>query len=124
MLRTRRWAARIAAVNGRTTVALTPAADGGDYLEERRLETRSWGEADAFGTADRLEDWREVWEAPVVRRHGLPGRLELHGQESGIVFFANGTCSGGRITVRDDDNHETRVRSFVIDPAGCGLFAQ
>ena len=106
--------ARVSAIRWRTPVALTVAGDNGSRLEERRLPPRSWSEAEPEGCFRKVADWETVWDAPIARTYAAGGAIELQALEEGIVFFPNGTSTGGRITVTDVDGKV--VSMLMIDP--------
>lgn len=115
-------AARMAAIRGRTTVALTVAYDSDNRLEERRLPLKEWPREESDHLAVEERDWSAVWEAPVVRSLVVKGSLELESSEPGIVFFPNGTSTGGRIIVTDVE--EGSVSHFLVDPHTSELYFQ
>lgn len=115
-------AARITAVKYRTTVALMAVPGRRDLLEERRFSVRPWGGQDPAGLAFQFEESGTVWDAPVVRDHELAGDLELVSSGDGILFFPNGTSSGGEILVRDEDG---KIQThFLVDALTGELFTQ
>ena len=114
--------ARVGAITGRTTVALTISPGEANVLEERRLAVQSWHAGDSAGLASGHKDWRGIREAPVVRRTEITGRLHLEFPVTGILFFANGSSSGGEITIRDG-NDDTQ-HHFLVDSATGELFVQ
>ena len=114
--------AQESAISSRTTVALTIRPDLENSLEERRLEIRSWHAGDSAGLASGSRSREAIWEAPVVRRTAVAGRLRLESGEPGILFFANGTSTGGDILVEDEDG---RVQHhFRIEPSTGELYGQ
>lgn len=114
--------ARISAIAGRTTVALTISPDKMNVLEERRLPVQSWHAGDSAGLASGERDWRGIREAPVVRRTEVTGWLNLEYPVTGILFFANGSSSGGEITIKDESGDQQH--HFLIDSATGELFVQ
>ena len=114
--------ARISAIRGRTTVALTVPYGRGNLLQERQLPRQDW----PWEENDRLTvhgiDWDSVWEAPVIRTFESSGTIELKSAERGIVFFANGTSTGGEIIVTDEAG--SLVSHFLVDPHTSELFTQ
>ena len=115
-------AARAGAITCRTTVALTISPDKVNVLEERRLSVQSWHAGDSAGLASGRRDWRGIREAPVVRRTEVTGRLRLEFPVTGILFFANGSSSGGEIIMRDG-NDDTQ-HHFMVDSTTGELFVQ
>ena len=115
-------AARITAVKTRTTVALMAVPGRRDLLEERRFSVRPWGGQDPAGLTFQFEESGVVWDAPVARDHQLAGELELVSPGSGILFFPNGTSSGGEILIRDE-NGKLQTH-FLVDALTGELFTQ
>lgn len=115
-------AARIDAISSRATVALTITPDSWNQLEERRLPVQSWYAGDSAGLASEDRGWGGIWEAPVVRRTEVAGHLLLKSPVSGILFFANGSSTGGEIILHDDEG--LPKRQFLIDPSTGELFVQ
>ena len=114
--------ARIAAIRGRTVVAIALAPGSRDRLERRQLPPRSWGDEGSLGRAAGGSDWRDIWAAPVVRHDDVSGHLEVVSPGPGIVFFPNGTSTGGEILVRDENGR--LMHHFLVDPLTSALFTQ
>ena len=114
--------ARVEAISNRTTVALTITPDTRNHLEERRLPVQSWYAGDSAGLASEDRGWSGIWEAPVVRSTEVSGHLLLESPESGILFFANGSSTGGEIMLHDQDGE--LKRHFLIDSSTGELFVQ
>lgn len=104
--------ARIGAMRDRTTVALLPAPGDPTVLEDRRLPARSWAESDAAWLA---VQWRQddvIWDGQLVRKIQLTGQVEVTAPGQAILFYADGSSTGGEIVVRDEDyqvQHHFRV---------------
>lgn len=114
--------ARIGAIRDRTTVALVPAQDGGNVLEDRRLPRSPWGaEGPVRQGADQPAE-QAVWSAPVVRTIALTGEFEIHGPGEGILFYPDGSSSGGQIIVRGQDGSEQH--HFLIESLTGEVFIQ
>ncbi len=113
---------RVDAISNRTTVALTIAPDTRNHLDERRLPVQSWYAGDSAGLASEDRGWNGVWEAPVVRSTEVLGHLLLESPEAGILFFANGSSTGGEIMLHDEDGQ--LKRHFLIDSSTGELFVQ
>lgn len=114
--------ARGTAIACRTTVALTADSDLENALDEHRLEPGSWHAGDSAGLAAGGQDWQSVWEAPVARTTAVSGRVRVESGEPGILFFANGTSSGGEIVIEDEDG---RVQHhFRVEPSTGELYGQ
>lgn len=114
--------ARVSAITGRTTVALTISPGNVNILEERRLPVQSWHAGDSAGLASGDRDWRGIRDAPVVRRTEVTGRLRLDFPVTGILFFANGSSSGGELTIEDRDGGTQH--HFLVDSATGELYVQ
>ncbi|MBU8869870.1 MAG: GspH/FimT family pseudopilin [Gemmatimonadales bacterium] len=114
--------ARISAIRGRTTVVLTVPSGNDNLLQERQLPRKEWPRE----VSDRLGvegiDLASVWEAPVIRTYIVAGSIQLESPQRGIVFFPNGTSTGGRIIVTDEDG--VRVSNFLVDPYTSELYFQ
>ena len=115
-------AARVDAITNRTTVCLMTTSEHQNILEGRRLTIQSWYAGDSAGLAVENRGWRDIWEAPLVCRSEVSGHLELESPEIGILFFANGTSTGGEIMIHDDDGH--LQHHFHVLPATGDLFIQ
>lgn len=115
-------AARVDAISKRTTVALTITPDSWNLLEERRLSVQSWHTGDSAGLASGDRDWNGIWEAPVVRGTEVSGHLLLESPEPGILFFPNGSSTGGEIMLHDEEGQ--LERHFLIDSSTGELFVQ
>ena len=114
--------ARIHAISSRATVALTTTPERRNLLEVRRLSVQSWHAGDSAGLASGDRGWRGIWEAPVVRRTEVSGHLQLESPEPGILFFANGSSTGGEVMIHDD---EGRLKHhFLIDSSTGELYVQ
>jgi Tfp pilus assembly protein FimT len=113
--------ARIGAIRERTTVILAPRQGDDSVLEERRLPSRSWARSDVAGL-DLGTDPTAVWDAKVVRLVPLSGKFELSVPGEGILFFADGSSSGGEITVHAE-NGEVQHR-FHVDALTGEVFIQ
>ena len=103
-------------------MALTVAYNSDNCLEERRLPLQDWPREESDHLAVEERDWSAVWEAPVVRSFVVKGALALESSEPGIVFFPNGTSTGGRIIVTDEE--EGRISYFLVDPNTSELYSQ
>jgi len=114
--------ARIDAISNRTTVALTISPNSPNHLEERRLSVQSWYAGDSAGLASEDRGWNGIWEAPVVRSTEVLGHLLLESSEPGILFFANGSSTGGEIMLHDEEGR--LMRHFLINPSTGELFVQ
>ena len=114
--------ARVDAISNRTTVALTITPDTRNHLEERRLPVQSWYGGDSAGLASEDRGWSGIWEAPVVRSTEVSGHLLFKSPESGILFFANGSSTGGDIMLHDKDGE--LKRPFLIDSSTGDLVVQ
>ena len=114
--------ARVDAISHRTTVALTTTPGSRNLLEERRLSVQSWYAGDSAGLASEDRGWGGIWEAPVVRSTEVSGGLRLESSEPGILFFANGSSTGGEIMIHDEDGR--LQHHFFIDPSTGELFRQ
>lgn len=114
--------AQDSAIARRTTVAVTTNPDLGNSLEVRRLEVQSWYAGDSAGLASGGRDWQAIWDSPVVRNTLVSGNLRLEANEPGILFFANGTSTGGEILIEDEDG---RVQHhFRVEPSTGELYGQ
>ena len=114
--------AQDSAIARRTTVALTINPDFENSLEVRRLQAQSWHAGDSAGLASGGRGWQAIREAPVVRSTVIAGRLRLESGKQGILFFANGTSTGGEIMIEDEDG---RVQHhFRIEPSTGELYGQ
>jgi len=109
--------ARLAAIEERTTVCLTVAHGDAGRLEERRLPARSWLDIGLGGAAMPARGLTGVWDAPVARSTAVDGRLQFESDPEGLLFFANGTSSGGEILIREPDGHP-RHRLVVVPSTG------
>lgn len=109
--------AQDAAISRRTTAAVTIGSDERNILEERQLEVRSWHAGDSAGLVADSRDWQEIWEAPVARRTRISGRLRLEGTDQGILFFANGSSTGGEVLIEDEEGR-TRCRFHIEASTG------
>ena len=67
-------------------------------------------------------DWSSIWEAPVIRTFEVTGVIELDCEGRGIVFFPNGSSTGGRIIVSDQDG--IPISEYLVDPHTSELFTQ
>ena len=114
--------ARVDAISRRTTVALTITPERRNLLEERRLSVQSWYGGDSAGLAAGDRDWRGIWEAPVVRSTEVSGHLRLESSEPGILFFANGSSTGGEVMIHDDEGR--LQHHFLIDSSTGELYVQ
>jgi prepilin-type N-terminal cleavage/methylation domain-containing protein len=112
-------AAKHDAVANRTTVGLAAAVDAANVLEQRRLPACSWRTDEAAHPRMEFRDRGEVWDADVVRRTEVAGRVRLISDGPGILFFANGTSTGGEIMIFAEDGG--LQCHFRIDP-GTGEF--
>ena len=114
--------ARVDAISNRTTVALTITPDSRNLLEKRRLSVQSWHAGDSAGLASGNKGWSGIWEAPVLRSTEVVGHLLLESSEPGILFFANGSSTGGEIMLHDEEGR--LQRHFLIDSSTGELFVQ
>jgi len=112
-------AARRDAVANRATVGLAAAVDAPGVLEQCRLPVRSWRTDEAAHPRMEFRARGEVWNADVVRRAEVAGRVRLICDGPGILFFANGTSTGGEILIFAEDGG--LQCHFRIDP-GTGEF--
>lgn len=112
-------AARHDAVANRTTVGLTASLDAVNTLEQRRLTVRSWRTGDSGRPEAEDTGHGDIWDADIVRRATVSGRVQLVTEGPGILFYANGTSSGGEVMILAEDG--SLQRHFRIDP-GTGEF--
>lgn len=115
-------AARIGAIRDRTTVALLPAFDGSNALEDRRLPKQPWAADDPVRLAAAQPTEPAIWGAPVVRTIAMAGAFEIIAPGGGILFFPDGSSSGGKIIVRGEDGREQH--QFLIDSLTGEIFIQ
>jgi prepilin-type N-terminal cleavage/methylation domain-containing protein len=115
-------AARMDAVASRTTVGLTNAPSRADALEQRRLPVQAWTTTEAAAPVTEARDHLGIWDAAVVHRVTVSGAIRLETDGQGILFFANGSSSGGEILLYTPDG---RLRHhFRVDPATGAIVAQ
>jgi prepilin-type N-terminal cleavage/methylation domain-containing protein len=108
--------ARIGAIRDRTTVALVPVPGDASALEDRRLAARSWSESDAAWLTGRWLQDDVIWDGAPVRVIHLNGQVEIDAPGQGILFYADGSSTGGDIVVRDEDyqvQHHFRVDALT-----------
>ena len=115
-------AARLDAIANRTLVGLAMASDRDDVLEHRRVQVRSWWTAEDSRPAMTPRDDQDIWSGSLVRVASFSGTLRMECAGQGILFFANGSSTGGQISLNDADGRPRH--RFRIDPATGEVFAQ
>jgi len=114
--------ARLMAIADRTTVCLAVSRGDDSLLEERRLPSQSWLDIGVGGAAMPQRGLTGVWDAPVARSTPVDGRFLMSSEADGILFFANGTSSGGEILIQETDGRPRH--RLVIVPATGELLVQ
>lgn len=105
------------AIARRTPVALAVGFDAENLLEQRQLEIRSWYAGDSAHLMSGTRGWQGIEEEPVARRTRVSGRLYLEAGAEQIVFFPNGSSTGGDVLLEDDKG---RVRNRFHIEASTG----
>ncbi len=114
--------ARIEAISGRTTIALTTTADNPNCLLKRCDTRGDWQVAGTSAVASQGRSWHTIWDAPIIGRTTVSGHLRLESPVSGILFFADGTSTGGDILVYDTDGQ--RQHHLLVTATTGELFVQ
>lgn len=109
--------ARIEAVNARTAVALTTDTDNPGRLDKRRLAIGSWQAAETTVQTARPGSWQAIWDAPIIGSTIVSGRLQLQAPAAGILFFADGSSTGGEIVICAEDG-SPRHHILVVAATG------
>lgn len=105
-------AARMDAITNRTTVGLVISSDGNNVLERRRVQVKSWQASAVPGLATENQGWSEIWDAPPIHRTKVSGHMVMDSPKQGILFFANGSSTGGEIATHDESGilqHHFRI---------------
>lgn len=104
-------AARIDAINNRTTVGLVVISDLRNVLEIRRLPIQSWDKWNIPGLASN-QDMGAMGDASLIQRTKVSGHLVIVAPDQEILFFANGSSTGGGIATHDEEGN--LLHSFSI----------